>query len=134
MGEIADPELPRPFIHGHVRDLVLVYEDSASVGGNQADDRIKRSGLAGTVRPKQTNNFALSDSYADAVYNPAAPICLTNIFGGQRLHLTYHSRLGDGRRPAVTVNDDPIIVPIQSQRNPGNLAVFGIKNARRSAG
>ena len=97
LGEIADPELPCPFVHGHVGDLVLVYENPARIRGYQADDRIKSCGLTGAIRAKQTNNFALSNAKADSVYNPAAPIGLTNIFGGQRLHLTYHSRLSDGR-------------------------------------
>src|SRR5207245_4229985 len=74
LGEIADPQLPRPFVHGHVGDLVLVYEDPASIRGYQADDRIKSGGLPGAVRAKQTNNFALSNAKADSVYNPAAPI------------------------------------------------------------
>jgi len=132
LGEITDPELARPTVHGHVGDVVLVYEDSARVGGYQADDCVKRRRLAGTVRPKQTNNFALSNADTDAVYNPAAAIRLTYFFGSQRLHLAYHLGLGDGPRTAVTLNDDPIILPIQSQRNAGNLAMFGIKNARRS--
>jgi hypothetical protein len=134
LGEIADPKLPRPFVHGDVGDLFLIYEDSARVGGYQADDRVKGRGLAGAVRSKQSNDFALTYAHADAVYNPAAAVRLTYIFGGQRLHLTYHSGLGDGGQTAITFNDDPIIGPKQSQRNPGNLAMFGIKNARRSTG
>ena len=34
----------------------------------------------------------------------------------------------------LAFNEHPIIAPKESQRNPGNLAAFGIKNARRSAG
>src|SRR5690349_11792785 len=97
LGEIADPELPCPLVHGHVGDLVLIYEDPACIRGYQAYDRVKSGGLTGAVRAKQTNDFALTNANAYAVYNPAAPIGLTNIFGGQRLHLTYHSRLSDGR-------------------------------------
>src|SRR5215468_8594492 len=80
LGEIADPELPRPFVHGHVGDVVLIHEDSACVGGYQADDRIKRCRLAGAVRPKQSNHFTLPYSNTDAVYNPAAAISLTDFF------------------------------------------------------
>ena len=121
-------------VHGDVGDVFLIQEDAARVGGYQADDCVEAGGLAGAVRAKQTNNFALPDAKTDAVYNSAAAIRLTDFFCGQNLHLTYHSRLGNGRRTAVAFNDDPIIASIQSQRNPGNLAMFGIKNARRSAG
>ena len=33
----------------------------------------------------------------------------------------------------ISFHEHPIIRPKESQRNPGNLAVFGIKNARRTA-
>src|SRR6202043_4007235 len=86
------------------------------------------------IRSKQANNFALPNAQADSTYNPPAAIGFTYVVGSQRLHLTYHSGLCNGRQTAAAINDDPIIVPIQSQRNPGNFAAFGIKNARRSAG
>src|SRR5207244_8051869 len=79
LGEIADPELPRPAVHGHVGDLVLVYQDPARIRGDEADDHIKAGGLAGAVRPKQTNNFALIYAKTDAIYNSAAAISLTDI-------------------------------------------------------
>src|SRR5947207_9973674 len=103
-------------------------------GGYQDVDCLIRRCIASTVRSKQTNNFALCDAKTNAIYNSAAPIGFTYIYSGQSKHLAYHSRLGDGRRTAVTFNDDPIIASKQSQRNPGNLAMFGIKNAGRSAG
>src|SRR5439155_19612008 len=107
--------------------------DSVHIGGNQAADNVEAGGPAGTVRRQQTNNFALFNAKAYAIYNSAAEIGLTDFFGGQSLHLTYHTRLTDGWRIAVAFHDDPIIAPKQSQRNPGNLATFGIKNARRPA-
>jgi hypothetical protein len=134
LGEITDPELPCPLVHGHVRNLFLVYEDSARVGGYQADDRVESGRFTGAIRPQQTDNFSLRNADAHTVYNPAAAIRLTYSFGCQRLHLAYHSRLGDGTRTAVALHDDPITAPKQSQRNAGNLAAFGIKNARRAAG
>src|SRR5271157_6533196 len=50
------------------------------------------------------------------------------------LPLSGHSRLSYHRSTCFAVYEHPIIVSKESQRNAGNLAVFGIKNARRSAG
>jgi hypothetical protein len=44
-----------------------------------------------------------------------------------------HSRLSYHRTISFAFYQHPIIAPKESQRNPGNLALFGIKNARRSA-
>jgi hypothetical protein len=41
--------------------------------------------------------------------------------------------LGDYRRTRFPVNQHPIIASVESQRNAGSFAPFGIKNARRSA-
>jgi hypothetical protein len=45
-----------------------------------------------------------------------------------------HSRRRYHRSTCFAFYEHPIIAPKESQRNPGNLALFGIKNARRSAG
>ena len=45
-----------------------------------------------------------------------------------------HSGLSYHRSACSTFYEHPIIASKESQRNPGNLASFGIKNARRSAG
>src|SRR5438270_785870 len=58
---------------------------------------VEAGGLPCTIRSKQTNNFALLNADADPVYNSAAAIGFTNLVGGQRLHLTYHSGLCNGR-------------------------------------
>jgi hypothetical protein len=50
------------------------------------------------------------------------------------LFLFGHSRLSYHRSTCFAFYEHPIIAPKESQRNPGNLATFGIKNARRSAG
>src|SRR5271155_5861748 len=50
------------------------------------------------------------------------------------MHLTCHSRLGDGGGRIASFHENPIIVSKKSQRNPSNIAPFGIKNAGRTAG
>ncbi len=45
-----------------------------------------------------------------------------------------HSRLRYHRSTCFAFYEHPIIASKESQRNPGNLALFGIKNARRAAG
>ena len=74
LGEIADPELPRPLVHGHVGDFILIHEDPARIRGDQADYHVERRRFASAVRPKQSNNFALPYAHADAVYNSAAAV------------------------------------------------------------
>src|SRR5216683_2704930 len=83
LGEIADPELPCPPVHGHVGDVFLIDEDSARIGGYQADNHIEGGGLAGTVRSKQSNNFALPDANTYSIYNSAAAVRLTDFLCGQ---------------------------------------------------
>src|SRR6266852_803147 len=106
----------------------------AGIGGYQTDDGVKRGGLAGAIRSKQTNNFALSHPNTDPIYNPATTIGFADFVGGQGTHLTCHLRLSDCRGCVVAFDQNPTIVSKYSQRNPSNLAMFGIKNARRSAG
>ena len=48
--------------------------------------------------------------------------------------LSGHSGLSYHRSTCLAFYEHPIIGPEESQRNAGNLALFGIKNARRSAG
>ena len=55
--KVADAILPRPQIHGHVGDVVLVDENSTRIGGDQAHNGVEGCGLAGAVRSKQANNF-----------------------------------------------------------------------------
>jgi hypothetical protein len=50
------------------------------------------------------------------------------------LDLSGHSRLSYHRSSCFAFYEHPIIASEESQRNPGNSALFGIKNARRSAG
>src|SRR5215469_15016064 len=133
LGEITDSELPRPAVHRHESNLFLVHQDTARIRRNQAYDGVKRRGLARAIRSKQTNNFALADTETNAVYDLSAAIGFTYVFGGQYLHLTYHSGVSHGWQTAVPFHDDPIIASKISQRNPGNLAMFGIKNAGQSA-
>src|SRR4029077_15088736 len=49
------------------------------------------------------------------------------------MHLTCHSRLGNGWGASPSFHQHPIIAFIESQRIARGFAVFGIKNARRSA-
>jgi len=51
-------------------------------GGDKANDGVEGCGLAGAVRSKQTNDFALLDAQADPVYNPAAAIRFADFIGG----------------------------------------------------
>jgi hypothetical protein len=50
------------------------------------------------------------------------------------LPLTGHSGLSYHRSTCFAFYEHPIIAPKESQRNAGNFAPFGIKNAGRSAG
>src|SRR5271167_724325 len=72
--EVADAVLPCPQIHRDVSNVVVVDQDSTRVRGDEANDGVEGCSLAGTVRSKQTNDFALLDAQADPVYNAAAAI------------------------------------------------------------
>jgi len=109
--EVTDSVLACPQIHGHVRNLFLVDEYPAGVGGDQTYDGVKCGGLASAVRSKQTNDFALPNPNTDTIYNPATTIGFADFVGSQRTHLTCHSGLSDCGRCIVAFHDDPIIVP-----------------------
>src|SRR3954468_21710754 len=70
----------------------------------------------------------------DPIYNAATLVTLADFFGRQCLHLFDNSSFGDTLGRLSALNQHPIIVTEESQRIAGNFAVFGIKNARRSAG
>src|SRR5581483_4928571 len=52
LGEIADAVLTCPQVHGNVRDIGFVVQDATSIRGDQANDGVERSRLAGAVRSK----------------------------------------------------------------------------------
>jgi hypothetical protein len=60
-------------------------------------------------------------------------VAKVRIYLAIRLFLFGHSRLSYHRSTLFAFYEHPIIASEESQRNPGNLALFGIKNARRSA-
>src|SRR5579864_5002332 len=80
------------------------------------------------------------DLQAYPIYNATATIGLADFLGGQGTHLSCqegkqlscHSRRRYHRSTSFTFYEHPIIASKESQRNPGNLALFGIKNARRA--
>jgi len=61
-------------------------------------------------------------------------VARVRIYLAIRRYLSDHSRLSYHRSTCFAFYEHPIIGPKESQRNAGNLAAFGIKNARRSAG
>src|ERR1700687_1679809 len=80
--EIADAVLARPQIHRDVGNVVVVDQDSTGVRGDEAHDRVEGRSLTGSVRSKQTNDFALLDAQADPVYNAAVAIGFADFIGG----------------------------------------------------
>ncbi len=96
LGEITDAVLARPHIHGHVCNIFIVDQHPACIRGYQANNGVEGGCLAGAVRSKQTNDFALLNAKAYSVYNPAVAVRLADFVGGQSTHLSCHSRLGDG--------------------------------------
>src|SRR6185437_4640796 len=115
LGKVADAILTRPQVHGHVRDILLVHQDAARVGGDQADNAVESRGLASTVMSKQTNNFALLDPQTNPVNNSAAAIRFSYFVGGQSRHLSCHLRVGYSGELCTAFNEHPIIVPKKSQ-------------------
>src|SRR5580700_6173021 len=112
---------------------MTLVQHSASIGRDQANNCVKCGGLACAVRAKKSNDFALLDRQADTIYNAAATVRFANFFCGQGTHLSCHSRLCYHRSTCFAFYEHPIIAPEESQRNASNPALFGIKNARRSA-
>src|SRR6476659_9209210 len=45
-------------IHRHLRDIPILENYAAAVRPNQADDHVKRRGLAGAIGPEEADDFA----------------------------------------------------------------------------
>src|SRR5208282_6415290 len=84
-------------------------------------------------RSEKPNHLALENLKAYSAYYLSATIALANFIGGQRVHLSCHLRPRDRRGRFPSIHEHPIIVSVESQRIAGGFALFGIKNARRSA-
>src|SRR5208283_2774346 len=94
---------------------------------------IERSGFSGAIRSQKAHDLALQNLKTDSVDYASATVGFPNFVGGQRVHLSCHLRLSDGRGGFSSFNQHPIIVSVESQRIACNSASFGIKNARSSA-
>src|SRR5204863_836940 len=66
--QIADAE-PRALIHRQLRNVVAVKLDGAAIGLDQAGDHVEHGGLAGAVRPEQTDRLAAADIDGNAAHH-----------------------------------------------------------------
>src|SRR5262245_25933862 len=73
--QVADAEA-RPLVHGQMGDVVAIELDLAAVGLDQPGDHVEGRGLAGAVRPQQTDRLAAPHVDVDAVDHPAAAVRL----------------------------------------------------------
>ncbi len=130
---LRSPLLARPQVHGNAGDILFVVQHPTGIGRNQAYNCIEGSSFSGAVRAQQADHFTLLYLKADSVYYPPATISFADFVGGQGVHLSCHSRPGCCRGRVFAFHEHPIIASKESQRIAGNLAMFGIKNARGTA-
>ena len=65
--QIADTRL-RPFIDREASDILIVEVNASPIGYDEPCCHVERGSLPRTVRPKQPDNFSLSDVDGDIVY------------------------------------------------------------------
>ena len=64
-------------------DVVAIELDLAALGLDQAGNHVERRGLAGAVRPQQTDRLAAPHVEADAVDHPPSAVGLFEVVRGQ---------------------------------------------------
>src|SRR5690606_21543698 len=83
--QIADPGTGAA-VHGVMADVTVVNQHAALVGAHQADDHVKRGGLAGAVGTEQTDDLAAVDGQADIANHLALLVTLGQMLGGEGGH------------------------------------------------
>ena len=78
--QVTDSIISGPQIHGLVGNVLPIDQDPASLGRNQSDDNIENGGLAGAVRPQQTDHFTLFYVEADLADDPSAAVAFADLF------------------------------------------------------
>ena len=78
--QVANAHL-RSFVHGKFGNVLLIQEYGTFVGLDQSHYHVKSSGLPGSIRTQQTNNFSLFYIYAYMVYHCTAFVTFQEMFG-----------------------------------------------------
>src|SRR5262252_3593156 len=81
--QVADAEAGA-LIHRQRGYVVAVELDAAAVGRDQAGDHVEHRGLAGAVRPEQTDRLAAADIETDALDDLAADEAALDAVGGEK--------------------------------------------------
>ena len=75
---------PGALVHRNVGHVLLIQQDLPPIRGDQADDHVEGRGLAGTVRPEQSDDLALGYVEIDLVDDLASAKHLHEAPGSQR--------------------------------------------------
>ncbi len=82
LGQVADAE-PCALIHWEVGDIIAIELDRAALRLDQAGNGIERRGLAGAIRPQQTDRFPATHVEGDPIDHLASAITLLQAMGGE---------------------------------------------------
>ena len=80
--QITHPE-PGPFVHGVVCDIGARKNHAAAVWPDQTNDHVKTRGLAGAIRPEESDDLARANMHVHTVHDGATAINLDQFLGGQ---------------------------------------------------
>ncbi len=130
LGQIADPILPRPQVHGNPRDIDFIDKDLSRIGSDQTDNHVKAGGLAGAIGAQQPNHFALADLKVYAPNHLTALIRLADFVCTKLLHSFRNPGLGYCLGSTAT-HHDAIIAIIENQRVAGYCSAHLVGQARR---
>ena len=83
-------------VHRHVGDRLTIDRDVAGAGVHQADDHVKRCGLAGAIGAKQTDHLALADRKRHVLDGLATAIELLQVMDFEAALATSAIGPGDG--------------------------------------
>src|SRR5215471_2438582 len=77
--QVADAKVPRTEVHRYVRDLLIVDDDPAGVGGDEAYDDVKTGSLTGTVGAEEAYDLTLFNVQTDAVDDPTSAVTFSDL-------------------------------------------------------
>ena len=84
LGQVSNAET-RTFVHGHMREALVVEVDVTTFWFYDAGEHVKGGGFSGAVRAEQSDDFSLAQADGHVVDNGSSAIAFDEVSGGKFL-------------------------------------------------
>ena len=77
--QVTDAVVPRPEIHRDISNVLVIDQNSPSIGLDQPDDYVKAGSLASAIRTEQADHFTLFYVKVDVVDYPSPAVAFADL-------------------------------------------------------